>query len=92
MVTLIMGGVRLLLMQTAQRRRERENRQINERLRTLIAAYRVLGGSFAGELAVDPGAPAHRRTGVIQPCRKARQKRPSPTRRAPSGGAAFVMR
>jgi hypothetical protein len=41
-------------MQTIQRRRERENRQINERLRTLIAAYKTLGGSFTGELSVDP--------------------------------------
>lgn len=30
------------------------NRQINERLRTLIAAYKVLGSSFTGDLAVDP--------------------------------------
>jgi uncharacterized membrane protein YgcG len=30
------------------------NRQINERLRTLIAAYRTLGGSFTGQLTVDP--------------------------------------
>ena len=28
--------------------------QINERLRTLIAAYKTLGGSFTGNLAVDP--------------------------------------
>lgn len=54
MVTLVMLGVRLLVMQTIQRRRERENRQINERLRTLIAAYKTLGGSFTGDLAVDP--------------------------------------
>src|SRR5262249_28080360 len=53
-VTLIMVGMRLVVMQTVQRRRERENRQINERLRTLIAAYKVLGGSFTGDLAVDP--------------------------------------
>nr|WP_231402790.1 hypothetical protein [Caenimonas aquaedulcis] len=53
-VTLIMVGMRLVVMQTVQRRRERENRQINERLRTLIAAYKVLGGSFTGNLAVDP--------------------------------------
>ena len=53
-VMLVMVGVRLLVMQTVQRRRERENRQINERLRTLIAAYKVLGGSFTGDLAVDP--------------------------------------
>jgi len=59
-VTLVMVGVRLLLMQMIQQRRERENRQINERLRTLIAAYKTLGGSFTGNLAVDP---AHLRNG-----------------------------
>lgn len=53
-ITLIGVGVRLLAMQTIQQRRERENRQINERLRTLIAAYKTLGGSFTGDLAVDP--------------------------------------
>lgn len=53
-ITLIGVGLRLLVMQRVQQRRERENRQINERLRTLIAAYRTLGGSFTGELAVDP--------------------------------------
>jgi hypothetical protein len=41
-------------MQTVQERRARENRQINERLRTLIAAYKTLGGSFTGDLEVDP--------------------------------------
>jgi hypothetical protein len=41
-------------MHTVQQRRERQNRQINERLKTLIAAYKVLGGSFTGDLAVDP--------------------------------------
>ncbi|WP_312237926.1 hypothetical protein [Stenotrophomonas sp.] len=53
-ITLIGVGIRLLVMQTLQQRRERENRQINERLRTLIAAYKVLGGSFTGALHVDP--------------------------------------
>lgn len=53
-ITLIGVGIRLVVMQTVQQRRERENRQINERLRTLIAAYRTLGGSFTGNLAVDP--------------------------------------
>lgn len=53
-ITLIGVGIRLLAMQVIQQRRERENRQINERLRTLIAAYKTLGGSFTGELAVDP--------------------------------------
>jgi len=53
-VTLVIVGIRLLVMQTIQQRRERHNRQINERLRTLIAAYKTLGGSFTGDLAVDP--------------------------------------
>ncbi len=52
--TLISMGVRLLMMFTIQQRRERMNRQINERLRTLIAAYKTLGGSFTGNLTVDP--------------------------------------
>jgi uncharacterized membrane protein YgcG len=54
LISLVVVGIRLLVMQTVQLRRERENRQINERLRTLIAAYRTLGGSFTGNLAVDP--------------------------------------
>jgi hypothetical protein len=54
LVTLIGVGLRLVAMQAIQQRRERENRQINERLRTLIAAYKTLGGSFTGNLAVDP--------------------------------------
>ncbi|MFT3806331.1 hypothetical protein [Arenimonas sp.] len=54
LITLIGVGLRLLVMQGVQQRRERENRQINERLRTLIAAYKTLGGSFTGDLSVDP--------------------------------------
>lgn len=53
-VSLVAIGIRLLLMHGVQVRRERQNRQINERLKTLIAAYKTLGGSFTGELAVDP--------------------------------------
>ncbi|MBX3743008.1 MAG: hypothetical protein KF712_18635 [Akkermansiaceae bacterium] len=53
-MTLIGVGIRLLAMATIQQRRERANRQINERLRVLIAAYKTLGGSFTGDLAVDP--------------------------------------
>lgn len=53
-VSLVAVGIRLVFMQTLQRRRERENRQINERLKTLIAAYKTLGGSFTGELSVSP--------------------------------------
>jgi hypothetical protein len=66
-ITLLGVGIRLLVMQTVQQRRERENRQINERLRTLIAAYKTLGGSFTGDLSVDP---THlrdlRRAGVLE--------------------------
>jgi len=54
LITVIGVGIRLVVMQTLQQRRERENRQINERLRTLISAYKTLGGSFTGNLAVDP--------------------------------------
>jgi uncharacterized membrane protein YgcG len=60
--TLIGVGIRVLMMQTIQQRRERMNRQINERLRTLIAAYRTLGGSFTGELTVDPTHMREQRT------------------------------
>ena len=51
---LIGVGIRVLMLLTIQQRQQRMNRQINERLRTLIAAYKVLGGSFTGELRVDP--------------------------------------
>ena len=54
LVSLVAVGIRLIVMQSVQQRRERQNRQINERLKTLIAAYKVLGGSFTGDLAVDP--------------------------------------
>lgn len=54
LMTLVGVGVRLLMMMTIQQRREQRNRQINERLRTLIAAYKVLGGSITGDLAVSP--------------------------------------
>jgi hypothetical protein len=53
-ITVIGVGLRLVMMLEIQRRRERANRQINERLRTLIAAYKTLGGSFTGNLTVDP--------------------------------------
>ena len=47
-------GIRVLMMLTIQQRQQRANRQINERLKTLIAAYKALGGSFTGKLLVDP--------------------------------------
>ncbi|MGC3986270.1 MAG: hypothetical protein QM777_17005 [Pseudorhodoferax sp.] len=53
-VSFVAVGIRLLVMQRVQQRRERQNRQINERLKLLIAAYKTLGGSFTGSLRVDP--------------------------------------
>ncbi len=52
--TLISMGIRLIMMFRIQQRRERVNRQINERLKTLMSAYKTLGGSFTGTLSVDP--------------------------------------
>ena len=66
LVTLIGVGIRLLMMVTIQQRRERVNRQINERLRTLIAAYKALGGSFTGNLTVDPHASARPATSAAR--------------------------
>ena len=53
-LTVVGVGIRVLMMLTIQQRRERMNRQINERLKILIAAYKMLGGSFTGQLTVDP--------------------------------------
>jgi len=53
-VSLVAVGIRLAVMNGVQQRHARQNRQINERLKTLIAAYKALGGSFTGDLAVDP--------------------------------------
>ncbi len=52
--TLIGMAIRLIMMMTIQARRERQNRQINERLKVLVAAYKTLGGSFTGRLEVSP--------------------------------------
>ena len=54
LITLVGVGIRLVLMQTVQARQQAANRQINERLKTLISAYKTLGGSFTGDLSVDP--------------------------------------
>ena len=47
-------GIRVVMMLTIQQRQQRMNRQINERLKTLMSAYRTLGGSFTGQLTVNP--------------------------------------
>ena len=51
---MIAVGIRVLMMLTIQQRQQRMNRQINERLKTLFSAYRTLGGSFTGQLTVNP--------------------------------------
>ena len=55
--TLIGVGIRVLMMLTIQQRQQRLNRQINERIRTLIAAYKTLGGSFTGCLLYTSPSP-----------------------------------
>ncbi len=54
LVTVIGVGIRLVIMMRVQEKRQRANRQINERVKTLMAAYKTLGGSFTGDLSVDP--------------------------------------
>ena len=54
LITVIGVGIRLVIMMRVQEKRQRANRQINERVKTLMAAYKTLGGSFTGDLAVDP--------------------------------------
>lgn len=50
-LAVVLLAVRILVMQRVQSRRMRENRQETERLKSLVAAYRMLAGSFspAGE-------------------------------------------
>ncbi|GGH48688.1 hypothetical protein GCM10011341_10500 [Frigidibacter albus] len=69
---LIGVGIRVLMMLTIQQRQQRMNRQINERLKTLIAAYRTLGGSFTGQLTVNP---AHLRE-LRQPAQEGAEPEP----------------
>ncbi len=66
LASLVLVGIRLVFMQTFQRRRERENRQISERLKVLISAYKTLGGSFTGDLAVSPAHLRDRRSDATE--------------------------
>jgi len=45
-VAVVLLAVRVFVMQRVQQRRQRENRQETERLKSLVAAYRSLAGSF----------------------------------------------
>jgi heme exporter protein D len=104
-VSLVAVGIRLAVMNGVQQRHARQNRQINERLKTLIAAYKTLGGSFTGDLAVDPrhlrdlrARAAPRADAAIDApaggdAATARQKRSRPpTRPAPSAADACATR
>ena len=46
-VAVILLAIRVFVMQRVQQRRQRENRQETERLKSLVAAYRSLAGSFS---------------------------------------------
>jgi uncharacterized membrane protein YgcG len=46
LVAVLLLAVRIFVMQRIQQRRQRENRQETERLKSLVAAYRSLAGSF----------------------------------------------
>jgi uncharacterized membrane protein YgcG len=46
-VAVVLLAIRVFVMQRVQQRRQRENRQETERLKSLVAAYRSLAGSFS---------------------------------------------
>jgi uncharacterized membrane protein YgcG len=46
-IAVVLLAVRVYVMQRVQTRRQRENRQETERLKSLVAAYRSLAGSFS---------------------------------------------
>ncbi len=47
LVAVVLLAIRIVVMQRIQQRRQRENRQETERLKSLVAAYRSLAGSFS---------------------------------------------
>ena len=51
-LAVILLAIRLLVMQRMQTQRQRENRQETERLKSLVAAYRAMAGSFS---PAEPG-------------------------------------
>ncbi len=54
-VTVLLLAFRVLVMQRVQTHRQRENRQETERLKSLVAAYRSLAGSFSPAAEADRG-------------------------------------
>jgi len=47
LVAVVLLAIRIFVMQRMQTKRQRENRQETERLKSLVAAYRSLAGSFS---------------------------------------------
>lgn len=47
LVAIILLAIRIFVMQRVQTQRQRENRQETERLKSLVAAYRAMAGSFS---------------------------------------------
>ncbi|MES2499909.1 MAG: preprotein translocase subunit YajC [Pseudomonadota bacterium] len=45
-LAVVLLAIRIFVMQRVQQKRQRENRQETERLKSLVAAYRSLAGSF----------------------------------------------
>jgi uncharacterized membrane protein YgcG len=52
-VAIFLLAIRIFVMQRVQTRRQRENRQETERLKSLVAAYRTMAGSFSPAEAGD---------------------------------------
>jgi len=52
-VAVVLLGLRVFVMQRVQQKRQRETRQETERLRSLVAAYRSLAGSFSPAADAD---------------------------------------
>jgi hypothetical protein len=52
-VAVVLLAIRIFVMQRVQQKRQRENRQETERLRSLVAAYRSLAGSFSPAADTD---------------------------------------
>ncbi len=51
LLAVILLAIRIFVMQRVQQKRQRENRQETERLKSLVAAYRSLAGSFSPALS-----------------------------------------
>ncbi|MCW5626015.1 MAG: preprotein translocase subunit YajC [Burkholderiales bacterium] len=52
-VAVVLLAIRVFVMQRVQQKRQRENRQETERLRSLVNAYRSLAGSFSPATDAD---------------------------------------